>query len=204
MPARPPLRTVLESFPSYGSSPHKAGLSARPTRRPKQRPRRQASLAVIVRGRTALCLLRLQRPGRINRRVSVVICFSWFVTVPQTFLPFQTRPTWAYPAHYTLALAFSVLPRLRPRTRLAVMFARTKPGRGQQRFHVLQCSQDDLGSPYTPAVRRFVSGDVTDPELDCSPFGSSLISLFGLLTFTMLASVHLVLTVSSNSSAPPG
>ena len=155
MPAHPPLRTVRESFPSYGSSPHKAGLSVRPTRRPKQRPRRQASLAVIVRGRIALCLLGQQRPGRINRRVSVVICFSWFVTVPQTFLPFQARPTWAYPAHYTLALAFSVLPMLRPLTRLAVMFARPKPGRGQQRFHVLPCSRDDLGPLSTPAVLGF-------------------------------------------------
>ena len=31
-----------------------------------------------------------------------------------TFLPFQTRPTWAYPVHYAPALASSVLPMLLP------------------------------------------------------------------------------------------
>lgn len=72
-----------------------------------------------------------------------------------------------------------------------------------KRFHVLQSSPEDLGSLYTPAAPSFASGDAPDPEPDCVPFGSSLISLFGWLPFTMLASVHFVLTVSSDSSAPP-
>jgi len=46
--------------------------------------------------------------------------------------------------------------------------------RGRQLFHVLQCSGDDLGSLYTPAVRVFASGYVTAPEPDCLPFGPSL------------------------------
>ena len=61
-----------------------------------------------------------------------------------------------------------------------------------QRFHVPQCSRDDLGSLYTPAVLVFAPGDYGDPEPDCVPFGPSLISLFGLLGITMLTSVHLV------------
>ena len=41
LPARPPLRTVRESFPSYGSSPHKARLSEadpRPSGHPPAKP----------------------------------------------------------------------------------------------------------------------------------------------------------------------
>jgi hypothetical protein len=49
-------------------------------------------------------------------------------------------------------LSFFGHPNAAPPTRLAVMFTRHKPGRSQQRFHVLQCSLDDLGSLYTPAV----------------------------------------------------
>jgi hypothetical protein len=50
------------------------------------------------------------------------------------FLPFQTRPTWAYPVHYALALASSVIPKLRPITRLAVRFARLLAGQGLAAF----------------------------------------------------------------------
>ena len=48
-------------------------------------------------------------PGRTKRLASLVICFSRFEAVPQTLLPFKTRPTWADPARYTPALASSVL-----------------------------------------------------------------------------------------------
>src|SRR6266851_1064267 len=57
-----------------------------------------------------------------------VICFSFFTMVLLVFLPGETRPTWAYPAHYTLALASSVLSMLLPLTRLAVGSARREPG----------------------------------------------------------------------------
>jgi hypothetical protein len=43
-------------------------------------------------------------------------------------LPGETRPTWAYPAYYAPALAFSVLSMLRLLTRLAVRSARCEPG----------------------------------------------------------------------------
>ena len=140
----------------------------------------------------------MHQPTGVGRHL-----LSQRTAVRGAFLPFQTRPTWAYPADYPQALAFSVFPRLRPRTRLAVRSARPQAGRGWQCSHVLQPSPGDLGSPYTPAVRVFASGHFGEPEPDCMPFGPSLISLFGLTQFTMLTGVHLVLTVSSNSSAPP-
>ena len=123
---------------------------------------------------------------------STVIGFLCLAMVLQVLLPGVTRPTWAYPAYYPQALAFSVFPRLRPPTRLAVRSARSRAGRGWQRFQVLQPSLDDLGSPYPPAVRMFASGHCAKPEPDCVPFGPSRISLFGLTQFTMLAGVHLI------------
>ena len=99
---------------------------------------------------------------------------SQLVSVPHIFLPFQTRPTWAYPAHYTLALAFSVVPMLRLLTRLAVRSARLNRARSA----AFPCSaiftSDDLGSLYTPAVQVFASSHFGGPEPDCLPFGPSL------------------------------
>jgi hypothetical protein len=57
-----------------------------------------------------------------------VICFSFFTMVLLVLLPGETRPTWAYPEHYTPALAFSVLSMLSLLTRLAVRPARREPG----------------------------------------------------------------------------
>ena len=75
--------------------------------------------------------------------------------------------------------------------RLAVRLTR-QTGHGWQNFHVLQFSQDDLGSLFTPAVWMFASADLSPPEPDCVLFGASLISLFGLFTVTMLTSVQLI------------
>jgi len=105
---------------------------------------------------------------------ATVICFLSVSVVLQVLLPGVTRPTWAYPAHFALALAFSVLPMLRPLTRLAVGSARSRAERGGQRFHVLRPSQDDLGSLSTSAVLRYASGDEEAPEPDRLPFGPSL------------------------------
>src|SRR3977135_1245462 len=57
-----------------------------------------------------------------------VICFSFFTMVLPVFLPGETRPTWAYPEHYTPALASSALSLLLLLTRLAVRSARRAPG----------------------------------------------------------------------------
>jgi len=57
-----------------------------------------------------------------------VICFSFFTMVLPVLLPGATRPTWAYPAHYALALASSAISMLLLLTRLAVRSARREPG----------------------------------------------------------------------------
>ena len=101
-----------------------------------------------------------------------------------------------------LALAFSVLPRLRPLTRLAVRSARSRFRAGSQRFHVPQPPQDDLGPPSTPAAGYSRRATVKDPDW-LRAFWPKPISLFGLTGFTMLTGVHLVLTMSSDSSALP-
>ena len=62
---------------------------------------------------------------------------SQLEAVPHVFLPVQTRPTWAYPVRYALALAFSVLPMLRLfDTPCGNVRPVARPGRGEQRFHV--------------------------------------------------------------------
>ena len=134
LPARPPLRTVLESFPSYGSSPTKIS----PVRR--NRSRFSGGLTILECGRFGLrsfeaTVPRTHQPTGVDRH----LLFS-FEAVPHTFLPCQTRPTWAYPAHYTLAFAFSVISRLLLLTRLAVRSAGHLIGRGWQLFHVLRPS----------------------------------------------------------------
>ena len=68
----------------------------------------------------------------------VVICFSFFTMVLLTFLQGETRPTWAYPLHYIVALASSVLSMLFLLTRLTVMSVRLGAERGSQLFHVPQ------------------------------------------------------------------
>ena len=70
-----------------------------------------------------------------------VICFSFFTMVLLVLLPVETRPTWAYPVHYTRALASSVLSVLWLLTRLAVRSARRESRRARQLFHVPQQSR---------------------------------------------------------------
>ena len=117
LPARPPLRTVLESFPSYGSSPHKAAAYCRGMRGDPRHSGKPKLYAVPL-GNTGMlpkCTAaplgsgaETHQPTGVGRHL-----LSQNVSVPHLFSPFQTRPTWAYPAHYTLALAFSAFPMLR-------------------------------------------------------------------------------------------
>ena len=83
-----------------------------------------------------------------------VICFSFFTMVLRVFLPGETRPTWAYPAHYALALAFSVVSMLRLLTRLAVRSTRREPGERAAFPCSTTIREDDLGPLFTPAVLR--------------------------------------------------
>ena len=97
------------------------------------------ALLLNTRRRAALGAVTL---GRISKRAPPSFAFPSFAMVLFAFLPFQTRPTWAYPAHYTLALASSVFPMLRLLTRLAVRSART---RGPDEVAAFPCSTTFTG-----------------------------------------------------------
>ena len=59
---------------------------------------------------------------------ATVICFLSLSMVLHILLQGLTRPMWAYPARYTLALASSVLLMLRSPTRLAECLPGCEPG----------------------------------------------------------------------------
>ena len=146
----------------------------------------------------------LSRSKEASVDCSTVICGSFFTMVLPVLLQRGTRPTWAYPAHYTLAFASSVLPRLLLLTRLAVRSARS---RLRARLAVFPCStiviEDDLGSLYTPAVRVFASGHLGGPEPDCVPFGPSLKQSLTACSDLRCLRAFIDLTMSPDSSAPP-
>ena len=150
-----------------GSSPHKASLLSRGD----PRPGGQANPPAKPLGNTGMpprCTAaplgrsaETHQPTGVGRHL-----LSQLVSVPHIFLPFQTRPTWAYPAHYMLALAFSVIPMLRPLTRLAVRSARFASRDGADSVSMFcNVHRIDLGSLSTPAVLLFASGYVKEPEL---------------------------------------
>ena len=135
---------------------------------------------------------------------STVICFSFFTRVLPVLLPSETRPTWAYPAHYTPALASSVLPVLFPLTRLAVRSARSADRAGLAAF---PCSatftKDDLGPLSTPAVRRSRRAMRQHPNLTACLLARALNSLLWLVDLYDACEHLFSLTMSSDSSAAP-
>src|ERR1035441_4356457 len=84
--------------------------------------------------------------GRTKRLASPIICISRFEAVPHALLPFDTRPTWAYPSRYMAALASSALSMLPPLPRLAVRATTNRVAPEQQLFHVLHSIQDGFRS----------------------------------------------------------
>ena len=136
-------------------------------------------------------LPRATASGRTKRLASLVICISRFEAVPQALLPFKTRPTWAYPAHYTPALASSVISMLPPLPRLAVGAATNSVARNNSVSMFCIRYRMDLGLLCTPAVHRSAWGYVRRPQPDCVPFGSSLNQpRMACSLVTMLASVQ--------------
>ena len=89
-------------------------------------------------------------------------------------LPGETRPTWAYPVHYTPALASSVLSMLLLLTRLAVRSARREPDERAAFPCSTTIPMNDLGPLCTPAVLHSRRAIKAKPEPDCLPFGRSL------------------------------
>src|SRR5437773_4035406 len=103
---------------------------------------------------------------------STVICFSFFTMVLPVLLQRGTRPTWAYPAHYTPALAFSVLPRLRLLTRLAVRSARREPGEHTAFPCSITIPSEWFRSALYTGRTAFAAGYLAEPNPVCVPFGS--------------------------------
>jgi len=115
-------------------------------------------------------------------------------------LPGETRPTWAYPAHYTPALACSVLSMLLPLTRLAVRSARCGPG-GRAAF---PCSVTIPSGWFRFALytgsAAFALGDSTATNLTACLLAQAYQSLW-LVDFHDACERSISLTVSSDSSA---
>jgi len=140
LPARPPLRTVLESFPSYGSSPHKDShdISGPAVRHSASRP---GNLAVPTGSRATLCSIeaQLQDASTGRRRSS----FAFLEDGGSTGCPTISDQTdVGISSALPLALASSVLPMLRPLTRLAVRSARS---RGRAGLAAFPCSANFTG-----------------------------------------------------------
>ena len=113
-------------------------------------------------------------PGRTKRLASLVICISRLEVVPHVFLPFDTWPTWAYPARYRRPWLFrpSQCCAFCPALRLGDHGPR---GPSAQPFHVLHPIQKDLGPLcYTgsPVSSRRATFD--NPDSTACHFGGSL------------------------------
>jgi len=135
---------------------------------------------------------------------STVICFSFFTVVLPILLPSETRPTWAYPAHYLSALASSVLLLLLPLARLAVRSARSTDRAGLAAF---PCSatftKGGLGPLSTPAVRHSRRAIKQDPNLTACLLARALSSLLRLVNLNDACEHLISLTMSPDSSAAP-
>ena len=108
---------------------------------------------------------------RTKRLASLIICISRFEAVPHTFLPFDTRPTWAYPPHYMTALASSALSMLPPLPRLAVRVTTNHVVPEQPLFHVSYSIRDGFRSALLHRqCSECAPGYVRQPGLDCLPF----------------------------------
>jgi hypothetical protein len=132
--------------------------------------------------------------GRTKRLASLIICFSRLEAVPHTILPFDTRPTWAYPAHYTPALASSALSMLPPLPRLAVRATTNCVARSNSVSMFCIRYRMDLGPLcYTGSAKSARRATLDDPDSTACHFGSSLKQpRMAGFAFTMLTSVQLV------------
>ena len=140
LPARTPLRTVRESFPSYGSSLHKVRAwpigPARLTRPTSLTPLGNTGL----RSFWSCCLGQQLRDASADRRRP---SFAFLGASDSTgVLAISDRTDVGLSSALPLALASSVFPKLRPLTRLAVRSARS---RGRTGLAVFPCSANSTG-----------------------------------------------------------
>jgi hypothetical protein len=135
LPARTPLRTVRESFPSYGSSPHKTGplfsLLTDPlpgTDRWGRAAWRYSHAAMVASAPLGGCS-QTHQPAGAGRHL-----LSGFTDGSTCFLAFSDQTDVGLSSALPLALASSVLPMLRPLTCLAVGSARSRGRAGLAAF----------------------------------------------------------------------
>ena len=137
-------------------------------------------------GNTQMRPLQLDCLGQRLRDASTNRCQSSFAVLGESgstnFLAISDQTDVGISSALPLALASSAFPMLCPLSRLAVSSARSRyAGRGWQRFRVLQCSQDDLGPLYTPAVRDSRREPSQCPNLTACLLAQALNSLLWLV-----------------------
>jgi hypothetical protein len=139
--------------------------------------------------------------GRISQQALAVICFPnvlWFCLLFRHFRPDRRGPI----PRVTAGISFFGPPNAVPPDPPYGEAFPVAPGRGSQLFHVLYCSRDDLGSPYTPAVRHSRRATLENPNLTACLLAQAFQSLW-LVYFYGAYKRSFSLTMSSNSSAPP-
>jgi hypothetical protein len=137
------------------------------------------------------------------RRGGTVICFLSYHDGSASSLARIDQTDVGVSSALPLALAFSVLPKLRPLTRLAVRSVRVRNRTG---LAVFPCSVMFTGWFRSALIHRQSSCSrraTSERPNRLRAFWPKPVSLFGLFRFTMLASIYLVLTMPSDSSAPP-
>jgi hypothetical protein len=93
-------------------------------------------------------------------------------TVLSTLWQPETRSTWAYPDHYSPALAYSILSLPSPLGLPCGRLALEGPRRDQRLFHVPHSPQDGLGPLCTPEAQRPRRATLESPNLAILPFWS--------------------------------
>jgi len=132
--------------------------------------------------------------GRTKRRASLIICISRFEAVPHAFLPFDTWPTWAYPAcyrrHWLLRPSQGCV--FLPCLTVGATTTRVAQGRSVSMF-CIQYGMDLGPLCYTGSSLSARRATLESPDSTACHFGSSLEQpRMAGFSVTMLASVQLI------------
>ena len=132
--------------------------------------------------------------GRTKRRASLILCISRFEAVPHAFLPFDTWPTWAYPARYRRPwlLRPSQCCVFLPCLTVGATTTRVAQGRSVSMF-CIQYGMDLGPLCYTDSRMSSRRATLESPDSTACHFGSSLEQpRMAGFSVTMLASVQLI------------
>jgi len=143
--------------------------------------------------------------GCTEQRVSLVYCYSQVEVVPQTFSPFPGQTDVGVSDTLHVSLCFFGHPNAAP-ARPALRLGRPRPA--WSRLAAFPCSAFNTGgfrsALYTGSPVSSRRNDVKHPVSTAYLLVQAYQLSFGLLRVTVLASVHFVLTMSSNSNSTPG